>query len=488
MRLLGFEISRANRGELAAKEQLTLLPVRSYSSWFGNIMESFPGAWQRNIVAESRENILRFSAVYACVTRIAGDIAKLRLMLMARERTGIWTEIDYNSPFFPVLAKPNRYQTRVQFIRHWVTSKLLHGNTYVLKERDGRGMVSAMYVLDPLRVTPLVGEDGSVFYRLQSDYLSGLTEENGQITVPASEIIHDRMNPLWHPLVGVSPIYACGAAATQGIRIQANSARFFENMSMPSGQLTAPGTIEDATALRLKQEFETKFSGNNIGRFFVSGDGLKYERITMPAVDAQLIEQQRWTVDDVARAFHMPLHKIGAGAQNSRSNLTNVGQLNQEYYNETLQDPIEEAEALLDEGLELPSYLTVEFDLDGLLRMDPLSRAETASKYVQAGVLAPNEARLKENLPPAAGGDTPYLQQQNYSLAALAKRDARDDPFATSASAGGSPDAGKASDGQAPAAGNQDQSGGAQDVTKLLRRIATQARVRAKKLKEGAHA
>ncbi len=33
------------------------------------------------------------------------------------------------------------------------------------------------------------------------------------------------------------------------------------------------------------------------------------------------------------------------------------------------------------------------------------------------------------SLPPVAGGDSPMLQQQNFSLAALAKRDAKEDPF-----------------------------------------------------------
>jgi hypothetical protein len=32
-------------------------------------------------------------------------------------------------------------------------------------------------------------------------------------------------------------------------------------------------------------------------------------------------------------------------------------------------------------------------------------------------------------LKPVKGGKSPYLQQQNYSLEALAKRDAQDDPF-----------------------------------------------------------
>ena len=40
-------------------------------------------------------------------------------------------------------------------------------------------------------------------------------------------------------------------------------------------------------------------------------------------------------------------------------------------------------------------------------------------------------ARGRLNLPPVLGGDQVYLQQQNYSLAALAKRDKREDPFAT---------------------------------------------------------
>ncbi|EMR5235565.1 phage portal protein, partial [Salmonella enterica] len=39
------------------------------------------------------------------------------------------------------------------------------------------------------------------------------------------------------------------------------------------------------------------------------------------------------------------------------------------------------------------------------------------------------EARKSENLPPVEGGDSLFLQQQNFSLAALAKRDASDDPF-----------------------------------------------------------
>jgi phage portal protein BeeE len=45
-------------------------------------------------------------------------------------------------------------------------------------------------------------------------------------------------------------------------------------------------------------------------------------------------------------------------------------------------------------------------------------------------VMSPNEGRAKFDLKPVEGGAQPYLQQQNYSLEALAKRDAQADPFA----------------------------------------------------------
>lgn len=387
------------------------------SSFWGLLREPFSGAWQKNVQPETTQNLLAFSAIYSCVSLISGDISKLRIKLTEELDDGIWVELERNSPFLPVLRKPNRYQTRQQFIQQWVASKYLHGNTFVLKDRDARGIVTAMYVLNPFYVQPLVASDGSVFYRISREWLAGVQQD---ITVPASEIIHDRCCVLWHPLVGVSPIYACGASATQGIRIQSNSESFFKNMSRPGGHLTAAETIDDRTALRLKEEFERNFSNGGLGRLLVTGGGLKYEPMAVPAQEAQLVEQLKWTVEDVARAYGVPMYKLSSATMPPSGSVT---QLNQDYYSQTLQVPMEAIEALLDEGLELPSNLGVELDLDGLLRMDPLSRAETAKTLVGAAIKTPNEIRLTENLPKMKGGDALYLQQQYYSLEALAKRD-----------------------------------------------------------------
>lgn len=391
------------------------------------ILESFTGAWQSGIVL-SHEDVTRHAAVYACATLIASDIAKLRVRLMGKTGSGVWRET--NSPAFsPVLQKPNPFQTRIQFWEQWFLSKLLHGNAYVLKQRDLRTVVTALFVLDsaPGRVTPLVTDSGEVFYRLSINSLAGLEQE---IIVPASEIIHDRFNCLSHPLVGCSPIYAAGLAASQGIRIQKDSLTFFENRSTPSGILVAEGEIGAANAKELKDYWEANYTAHNSGKIAVLGGGMKFEPLRMSAADSQLIEQLKWTSETIASVFHVPAYKIGLGQMPTYNNIQS---LNVEYYSQALQRLIEDAEVCLDEGLGLPPTMGTEFDLDGLLRMDSTTQINVLKEAVGAGVMSPNEARAKVDLPPVDGGETPYLQQQNYSLAALAKRDAQPDPFAGAA-------------------------------------------------------
>ena len=100
-----------------------------------------------------------------------------------------------------------------------------------------------------------------------------------------------------------------------------------------------------------------------------------------------------------------------------------------------MQHYIEAIENLLDVGLELDDGVEIEADLKSLIRMDSTSKIDYLAKGTGSGIIMPNEARAEIGLQAVAGGDTPYLQQQNYSLAALAKRDAKDDPFSKDLSA-----------------------------------------------------
>jgi HK97 family phage portal protein len=418
MKILGFNISRT-------KAAPPVPVAENRGGWF-RVLESYAGAWQQNVTVDYN-TVLSYSAIYACMTLIAGDVAKLRIKLVEQKK-GIWSEVEGNSPFLPVLRKPNKMQNRIQFLENWILSKLMRGNTYVLKVRDQRGVVTSLYILDPNRVKTMVSDDGSVFYQLSSDNVTGIQND---VQVPSSEIIHDRFNCLFHPLIGTSPIFAAGVAATQGINIQNNSAAFFGNKSQPGGILTAPGAISTETALRLKADWQSNYTGENAGKIAVMGDGLTFQSLGMlSASDSQLVEQLKWTAETVCSVFHVPPYKIGVGAMPTNNN---IQALNVEYYSQCLQALIEAAELCLDEGLGLDrvegKMLGTEFDLDGLLRMDSVTQMDVLEKA--SGVMTIDEKRKKLDLAPRPGGNTVYLQQQNYSLEALAKRDAGPDPFGT---------------------------------------------------------
>ncbi len=409
MNIFGLSITRASR-------QKALSPVDSKRGWWPVIRESFAGAWQRNIEIK-RDNVLSHHAVFACQTLIASDIAKMRVKLVELGTDGVWKEIA-SPAFSPVLRKPNHYQTRIQFWESWMLSKLSSGNTYALKQRDNRGVVVRLYILAPDLVTPMVSGNGEVFYELRADHLSGLPE---RIVVPAREIIHDRFNCLFHPLVGLSPIFAAGLPAVQGLAIQKDQTLLFKNGARPSGILTAPGEIGDDTANRLKEQWEANYGGENIGKVAVLGDGLKFEAMAVKAIDAQVVEQMKWNAEVVCSTYHVPPYKIGAGQMPT---VNNVQSLNLEYYTQCLQVLIEAAELCLDEGLGMDSEkIGTEFDLDGLLRMDTASQVEVLGKL--KGIATLNEARRRIDLPPTDGGDTIYLQHQDHSLAAIAARDAQ---------------------------------------------------------------
>lgn len=383
----------------------------------GFIREPYMGAWQQNQSLTTRDGMLASSAVFACVDLISSDVAKLRTKYV-KLIDGVWQE-SAAPRYTNVLRKPNPYQTRFQFFKTWIGSKLTHGNAFILLTRNSMGVVIQMDVLNPRYVVPLVAPDGSVFYQITMSPLQ--VSPLDAWVVPARDMIHDRGMTSWHPLIGMTPIAACAASATLSNAISTNSAAFFSNAARPSVFMSAPAAISSETAARLKAQVESGYSGNNAGKVMVGGDGLTLTHMTMSGADAQTIEQLKWTAEDVARCFHVPGHKIGLDTGSRTANSSAIYE--SMYYSDCLQAYLESIELLLDDGLNLPDDSSLKFDTKGLMRMDESAQHTANAQAIGAGYMKPNEARATVGLPPVEGGDTPYLQQQNYSLAALAERD-----------------------------------------------------------------
>jgi HK97 family phage portal protein len=286
-----------------------------------------------------------------------------------------------------------------------------------LKQRDNRGLVTALYLLDPLRVRPLVSPTGQVYYACQQDPLADITEAS--LVIPAREIIHDVGFAPYHPLCGFSQVYACGHAAMQALTINQNASKLFSGGFQLGGILSAPGEISKANEERLEKYWQENYGGSsNAGKIAVIGNGMKFEKPQiMSAVDAQVIDQLKWDDEKICAVHHVPPYKVGVGPLPSYNN---VEALSQNYYGDCLQYYFESIELCLTEGLEQreAGYETV-FDIEALNRMDSVQRMDVATKGVSGGIFTPDDGRARFNKGPVPGGNKVYLQKQNWPLEML---------------------------------------------------------------------
>jgi HK97 family phage portal protein len=403
---------------IARTKSLNAVPGAGSGGW-RRITEPFAGAWQKG-VEEKQTDLITYPTLYACIYRIASDIGKLPFSLRRRERSGVWTETE-DSMFTPVLFEPNDFQTDAQFREQWMLSKLTSGNTYVFKRKDARGVVTNLYVLDPERVLPMVSDSGAVFYQLRTDALNTLPEgyPADNLIVPASEIIHDRCMTIHHPLIGIPPLAAAHWPALKNMKIMRSATEFFANNAQPGGLLTAPAGMSEDDAKDVQNYWTKEFGGGNAGKVAIIGADMKFTPFAMKSIDSQMVEQMRYSDEQICQPFGIPPFKVGIGTIPSG---LGVDGLNQLYYADALQTHIEHMERLLDKGLGIGRPMGVELDLDPLLRMDEAKRAEVETKLVAGMVKTPDEARLRFNLAPTGGGGTLWGQHQDYPLAMLARR------------------------------------------------------------------
>lgn len=412
MRIFGLEITRAK----------AMQAVQSWrQGWHRLIHEPYTGAWQRNDELTIHD-LTCYPALYACLNRISQDVGKLPFVLKSKaEGQTIWSVVD-NPAYSPVLRKPNDYQTAQQFREAWILSKLLSGNTYVLKQRDARGVVVRLYVLDPCRVLPMVSESGNVYYQLNypaAQNLLPVSYAGTQLTLPASEIIHDRMNCFHHQLIGIPPICAAHLPALKNYKILKSAAEFFGNNAQPGGILSAPAGLDEADAEAIKQYWAENYTGTNAGKIAVIGADMKFTPFAFKSADSQLVEQMRYSDEQICQPFGIPPFKIGIGMIPSG---LGVDAINLMYYDDALSGHIESMENLLDEGLNIPNNLGIWMDTEPLLRMDVGKQAEVVTKLIGGKAITPDEGRYKLGYGPTGGGDTLWGQHQDYPLGYLAER------------------------------------------------------------------
>lgn len=326
-------------------------------------------------------------------------------------------EIVTTSPASRILRAPNSYETWPQFILASVAGMQFDGEAHALATRDSRGAVTSLHRTPRRGATPHVEPDSQEIFYYVGD--SDLMPRTAQYVVPQRDVLHLRQYCPRHPLIGESSIKAAALAAGINVALSRSQAAFFARMNRPSGVLTTDQPLTGVQMQQMREIFDAQSKSWAQGGMPILSRGLKFSAVSLNSTDAQLIQAQRLSIEDIARVYGVPLPVIG---DLTHATLSNVEQLISMWLSISLGALLECIERSLDRLFNLPGYEAgeyIELDVTALLRTDFLQRVDGLTKGIQGGLYTPNEAREREGLPPVDAGDKPYLQQQMVPMGTL---------------------------------------------------------------------
>jgi HK97 family phage portal protein len=356
------------------------------------------------------------SAVYACVNRLATDLARCTPYLYRLKSDGS-EERDEEHPLNELLERPNRQQTFFEFDRQSWTGYLLRGNSYAPIRRDRRGDPVELVPVNPEAAMVLEASDGSVFVNMNRLGLWQIAMlRDFPVAIPSEDIFHLR-DLTFNSLVGVSNIGLARDSIGLAMALEQQASRFIANGARPSTWLKTQKTLSDPAAKRLKTQFDDLHAGyQNTGKTVVLEDGVEPVALQLTGVDLQFIEQRKAQPEDVCRFFGVPPHKIGMGSE-SRGASQNLAAQDQDYVNSAITHRAVNYEQRFEwtfgldkdpkTGKRLPAdeRLHIRRDLSQLLRADVATRANVSRINILSGKTTQNEERRADRLPPLDGGD-----------------------------------------------------------------------------------
>lgn len=328
---------------------------------------------------------LKLSAFYNGVDQISNDIAKIPFGIYRKDGQNRVSASEH--PAYNIVAgEPNMLMTSFIFRKTMAVSLICRGNALAKINTLNGFPVSADYI-DWDNVKDIRIKGGQLLYDVKG-YKQPLL---------ASEVLHFK-NFSHNGIVGVGVITYAAQQLNLAIEVQSFSATNFENKGVRQGVIETEKTVEKGKPAIIAG-WKSAMQEKSPDRIVVLDDGLKFKPINITPQEAQIIEQSRFSIEDIARWLNIAPHKIKSLQQSTNNN---IEQQSLDHVSDTIQPYItnleqEYAKKLFsDDDKKLGYY--VRGNIDVLLRADIKSRGEYLSKMVYAGIFNRNEARRKEDM------------------------------------------------------------------------------------------
>jgi HK97 family phage portal protein len=340
------------------------------------------------------DTALGVPSIFAAVNFLSGTLAGLPLNVYQKTRTG---RKKIENGIANILGGAvNDGMSSFEWRKYIFDQVFTGGRAVTYIEKDRSGKIINLYPLDPTHVR-VEYVNGRKIYRAYSKTYTADEVIDIPFMLKANQL------DIRGPIAQNKDVIGMAIAATK------YGAKAFQSGGIPPAVLQGPFQSGSAAVRASDDVASTMAKLAREGRPVMALPiGHELKSVGFSPDDMQLLELQRFCVEQVARIYSLPpvfLQDL------SRGTFSNTEQQDLHFVKHTIKRWVEQVEAEMNLklfGRNARQY--VEFNVDGLLRGDFKTRMEAHAASIQNGIRTPNEVRDLENMEPMPAGDDLMIQ------------------------------------------------------------------------------
>jgi HK97 family phage portal protein len=355
-------------------------------------------------VAVTEQTALGSSAVWACINLISQTVATLPFRHYLKTKDDNRIRLDSKLDFI-LNNEPTQDYSGFTFKEIMTAAAVLHGNAYAEISRDANGECNGLWYIPTQNVQPYFDTDTeSVWYAIYAGDYRGSKPYMG---IPARNMLHI-LGLSYDGLAGYSPLYLQRETFALHLASQRYGASFFKNGARPAGIIKFPNKLSPEAKDGLRRSWDSFHSGaGNTGRVAILEGGLDFQKLQLDPEEAQFLQTQRYSREEIASIFRVPPSLIGAADASDNIEAVSLQFLR------SLQPWLCRWEQEISRKLIYNMAEYVEVDTKTVLRTDIKTRYESMAIGRQWGWLSAGDCRRLENLNSDIAGMEDYLKPMN---------------------------------------------------------------------------
>lgn len=391
-------------GRKTQNRSLDNAPIPDYDTGKQAIEITGTSTREQPVVVKTPAQAMRLSTAFRCTDILSGTIASLPFSIKRKHPAGNYEVDKENELHYLLTKKPNPRMNSYDAMCNAVIQMVNRGNSYIYIRRSF-GDVSELI---------LCANDSVTYDVFRDSYTICDTINRICGTFQSGDIIHLKNKSLDGGYTGVSTITYASTTFSVSASADNQSLRTFQTGTPVKG---VSGVKADSRGIGSLSDDQTDVVGNRIDSEFkqgvnvvsVNGD-MRFQQLSISPVDAQLLEQKKFSVFDICRFYGVHPDKVFAG-QPANYKASEMSQVT--FLADTLDPILCRIEAEFNAKL-IPKCVSdiykIEFDRKALYKTDIATQTACMEKEIQYGVSTPNEWRVqREDKAPVPGGDTVFM-------------------------------------------------------------------------------